>query len=47
MKVDVEGYELKVLKGFENSLKNFKIDIIQFERSTAACTQVFLNFMIF
>ncbi|ABM70734.1 FkbM family methyltransferase [Prochlorococcus marinus] len=47
MKVDVEGYELKVLKGFENSLKNFKIDIIQFERSTAACTPSIFEFYDF
>ncbi len=47
LKVDVEGHELKVLKGFENSLKNLKIDIIQFERATAACTPSIFEFYNF
>lgn len=47
LKVDVEGHELKVLKGFENSLKNLKIYIIQFERSTAACTPSIFKFYDF
>ena len=31
LKIDVEGYELNVLKGLENSLNNNIINIIQFE----------------
>ena len=36
IKIDVEGHELNVIKGFEENIKKEKIDIIQFERYFAA-----------
>ena len=49
LKIDVEGHELDVLKGFLETLGNKKIEIIQFERATAANTDRiydFYNFLI-
>ena len=42
LKIDVEGWEWRVLKGFKNALVNKKIDIIQFEYNLFAVLSKFL-----
>ncbi len=42
LKVDVEGAESRVLKGFKSALLNKKIDIIQFEYNEYAIVSRFL-----
>ena len=43
MKIDVEGYEDKVLKGFEGMLKAGRIKIIQFEYG---CINIDTHFLL-
>lgn len=43
LKIDVEGYESEVLKGFERMLSEGNIRVIQFEYGTAS---IFANFLL-
>ena len=47
LKIDVEGHELEVIKGFENRLRSGVIELIQFERATAAATPSLKQFFDF
>ena len=44
IKIDVEDHELHVLRGFSDLLKRKMVDVVQFERATAAGSYKMLDF---